>query len=393
MSRTATTTLNVEQLEDRMVLSTVELTNAGVLKITGSEASETIQLRQGNGVISITGMAGGVKQAAVKSVLIDARGGGDYVDCRTLLVPCTIYGGSGNDYIMGGENADYIDGGNDHDIVFGLGGNDQLFGGYGDDRLLGGNGTNYLTGGYGIDFMDGGTRGYVADQNDGSNDFIANTFAPGNKYSADHVAQGSQSYTCAFLSTVGGMAKAGVNLGAYIKYCGYDNNGVGQYDVSLWNGRQGVAVRVQFDGHTDQTDAQVKTDYASWVTIMNRAWVRFHGNRGASPADVLFALGRSPSIVYQNKMSTATFASIQASLSRGLVVACGTVGAPVTRSLENNHAYQVVQAGVYNGVRWVQLRNPWAHDGGTASDNNPRDGYLWVTWDQFVANISHLVVG
>ncbi|MBI1830964.1 MAG: hypothetical protein HYR84_05880, partial [Planctomycetes bacterium] len=46
MSRKNTTTLNVEQLEDRNLMSTIQLTDAGVLKITGTEGADTIQLRQ-----------------------------------------------------------------------------------------------------------------------------------------------------------------------------------------------------------------------------------------------------------------------------------------------------------------------------------------------------------
>jgi len=383
---------SLEVLEDRVVMSTIELTPAGVLKITGTDAPDTIRLRQSNGVISIAGTNGGVRQTAVTSVLVDARGGNDTIDLRTLLVPCTTYGGAGNDYILGGENNDYLSGGDGDDIIFGLGGNDQLFGGYGNDRLLGGAGTNQLTGGYGTDFMDGGTHGLVANESDGSPDYIANTFAPNNRFSSDHITQASQSYTCAFLSTLAGMARAGVNMNSYITYRGYNDAGVGQYDVSMWNGRQWRAVRVQFDGQTNETDARPTADYASWVVIMNRAWERFHGNTGASPADCLFALGRRSATIYQNQMTNSTFDAIQSSLAKGYVVAAGTVGAPSARTLVDNHAYTVVQAGWHYGVRWVQLRNPWGIDG-KGGDSNPNDGLVWVTWNQFVANMSALIIG
>lgn len=390
---TTTNTLSfrprLEAFEDRLVPTAIELTSAGVLKLTGTDAGETIQLRQGNGVISIAGTNGGVRASAVKSVYVDARGGNDTVDLRTVLVPCTVYGGSGNDYILGGENSDSLYGGDGNDIIFGMGGNDHLFGNAGNDRLLGGAGTNYLTGGTGTDFMDAGNPGYIANENDGAPDYIATMYAAGNRYSADHVHQASQSYTCAFLSTIAGMARSGVNMSAYITYRGYDNYGVGQYDVRMWNGRQWFNVRVAFAGGTDETDCRPTADYASWAIIMNRAWERVHGNTGGSPADCLFALGRRSTTVYQNQMTTNTFAVIQNALARGNVVAGGTTSAPP--NLENDHAYTVVQAVVSNGVRYVQLRNPWGMDG--RGGNGPNDGYVWVTWNQFVANMYAVIIG
>lgn len=380
---------NLEGFEDRLVPATIGLTSAGVLTITGNDTSETIQLRQGNGVISIAGTNGGVRASAVRSVYVDARGGNDTVDLRTVLVPCTVSGGTGSDYIMGGENGDYLVGGDQNDIIFGMGGNDQLFGNGGNDRLLGGAGTNYLTGGTGTDFMDAGNPGYVANENDGSPDYIATMYAAGNSYSPEHVKQASQSYTCAFLATIAGMARAGVNMSAYITYRGYDNYGVGQYDVRMWNGRQWYAVRVAFAGGTDETDCRPTADYASWAIIMNRAWERVHGNRGGSPSEALFALGRASTTLYQNQMTTNTFAVIQNALARGYVVAGGTTSAPP--NLENDHAFTVVQAVVSNGVRYVQLRNPWGMDG--RGGNGPNDGYVWVTWNQFVANMYALIIG
>ena len=188
------------------------------------------------------------------------------------------------------------------------------------------------------------------------------------------------------------MARSGVNMNAYITYRGYNDNGVGQYDVSLWNGRQWVAVRVQFDGRTDETDVRPTADYASWAIIMNRAWERFHGNTGASPADCLYALGRNSSTIFQNQMTTATFDAIQSYLAAGRVVAAGTVGSPSASNLVDNHAYTVVQVGWINGVRYVQLRNPWGVDGARSSDANSRDGLVWITWNQFVAKMSAVIV-
>lgn len=380
---------NLEGYEDRLVPASLSLTSAGVLTIIGNDASETIQLRQGNGVISIAGTNGGVRASAVRSVYVEARGGNDTVDLRTVLVPCVVHGGGGNDYILGGENADTLTGGDHNDIIFGMGGNDRLFGNAGHDRLLGGGGSNQLVGGTGTDFMDGGTSGQVANENDGSPDYIANHYAAGNRYSADHVRQASRSYTCAFLATIAGMVRGGVNMGSYITYRGYDNSGVGQYDVRMWNGRQWFNVRVAFAGGTDETDCRPTADYASWAIIMNRAWERVHGNRGGSPSEALFALGRASTTVYQNQLTTNTFAAIQNALARGNVVAGGTTSAPP--NLENDHAYTVVQAVVSNGVRYIQLRNPWGMDG--RGGNGSNDGYVWVTWNQFVANMYALIIG
>src|SRR5262245_6780398 len=71
--------LQVEQLEQREVPATTALVN-GVLQITGTDASETIIMRQ-TAAGRITAQIGTTTRTftGVREVYVDARGGNDYV--------------------------------------------------------------------------------------------------------------------------------------------------------------------------------------------------------------------------------------------------------------------------------------------------------------------------
>jgi hypothetical protein len=127
----------------------------GVLTVTGTEGNDVIVVRQSHGMISVKGMTidvNGVMQKAVPvsgiaSVDVNALGGNDKVDIRSLRIGATVDGGAGNDQLLGGFGNDTLIGGD---------GNDTINGGAGDDSIDGGNGNDVENGGAGNDTLDGG---------------------------------------------------------------------------------------------------------------------------------------------------------------------------------------------------------------------------------------------
>jgi len=102
--------------------------------------------------------------------------GNDWIKVESLPQDSnTIYGGSGDDYILSGVSSDYVNGGDGNDLVedsdfqgaepnndtmiggagndyiFGVAGNDYIDGGSGDDSLQAGTGLNTVIGGLGND--------------------------------------------------------------------------------------------------------------------------------------------------------------------------------------------------------------------------------------------------
>src|SRR6267142_700575 len=78
-----------ESLEARRLLSTIVLSNAGVMTITGSNGGENINVAvKGGKLIFIVVGSGGttktVTPASVKSVIVDAKDGNDQVNLSKL---------------------------------------------------------------------------------------------------------------------------------------------------------------------------------------------------------------------------------------------------------------------------------------------------------------------
>jgi hypothetical protein len=131
-----------------------------------------------------------------------------------------------------------------------------------------------------------------------------------------------------------------------------------------------------------------------WVAIAEKAWA-FHRGKGsygnivgghANEAQMAFGSTSAGMIKFKE------FANAQAMLKqmeslyyRGEAVTIGFGGGnggkkkvlPGTTIIAD-HAYMVM--GVY-GQR-IKLRNPWGVDGGGSADNNPNDGYIFVTAEQ-----------
>ena len=356
----------LESLSDRLVPTTITLKPDvnGTIYITGTNSGETINVSSNASQIVCNGTA--VSARGVTGIVIDAKGGNDYVDASRVNLPTVIHGGTGHDILFGGTRTD------------------KMFGGDGHDRLIGLGGYDYLDGGAGSDFLDDGNRTahewYADETRDGSFDAVADTITPAGGAKPWHVEQ-EQSRTCVFLATLGSMAQSGINPNSYVAYRGVDSQGVGQYDVQLKFNGAWRTVRVQFATLTNEVDAKAPEDFSSWTIILNRAWMQTNGNQGAQAREAFAALGFNTSTSYLNgRNDFATLSNWMA--NNGMAVAVTKTA--VDRSiLQSSHAYQVVQAGYVNGVAMVQVRNPWAID---ISHRYVNDGYFWMTWAQFKDN-------
>lgn len=69
------------------------------------------------------------------------NGGDTEIVGKTVKVPVTLRGGSGNNLLEGGGGASTLVGGPGEDTLIGRGGNDRLYGGPGNDRLYAGSGN------------------------------------------------------------------------------------------------------------------------------------------------------------------------------------------------------------------------------------------------------------
>jgi hypothetical protein len=79
MVATRKTRLGVETLEGRSLMSVTAALSQGVLKVTGSEFADSIQLRQANGAITVAGVDGYFPAAAVTRIEVSGKGGNDSI--------------------------------------------------------------------------------------------------------------------------------------------------------------------------------------------------------------------------------------------------------------------------------------------------------------------------
>jgi hypothetical protein len=155
--------LSAEPLEERalaasggfelpITLPTVNATlEAGVLRINGTFLSDAINIRQANGAITVSGVAGHFPAGAVTRVEVNSHGGNDVIRLNSeasggqpIMKPSLVNGGHGNDVIFGGYGTDVIVGGAGDDMIFGGPGIDRLTGGAGADRTYGGAGNDRI---------------------------------------------------------------------------------------------------------------------------------------------------------------------------------------------------------------------------------------------------------
>lgn len=164
----------VDRLESRTLLSSS--LSAGILSIVGTDAADMVLVYKGTAttlIVSENGVQKSYAVSTVKKISADSKGGNDRIEIsKSLTIPTSLAGNSGNDTITGGGGADTVVGGSGNDLLSdSIGGavlrggdnNDTLRGGTGVDALLGEAGDDVLDGGTGSDYLDGGAGYDTAD--------------------------------------------------------------------------------------------------------------------------------------------------------------------------------------------------------------------------------------
>jgi Ca2+-binding RTX toxin-like protein len=179
----------VEPLEPRTFLDAV-LGKDGIVRVTGTRKADTIFVQYGPDSLDTIFVRVNKEQFAFRSdevngVRIQAGALNDHVEFQGFATnpelydkPATIYGSTGDDFILGpgwtsriygGTGNDKISAGFSRDTVYGEEGNDTIDGGQGNDYLSGGLDDDHITGGFGIDKMFG---------DDGRDTFVGNNDRP-----------------------------------------------------------------------------------------------------------------------------------------------------------------------------------------------------------------------
>lgn len=362
-----------DTLEGREVPASVML-NAGTLTIIGDNTAEKFVIRQDNAGVHLQG-GPNYANSAVQKIVINAGGGNDVVDLRTVRVPSTVYGGAGNDVLVGGDGSDTLDGGDGNDRLFGNGGYDYLYGGAGTDFFDDGSGTETMYGGDGADFT-------------------ARVWAPGGVKVTD-ISQG-QAPDCSFLAAMASGINSGINYASWISYQGYDANFMPCYDVKFIYQGGWHHETVRFDGtiqyvnvggimanddpNTAVTSSKM-SEYMSWTVLMQRALVQSFGNGAATNSDfALYTMTGNQTRYHLTTEANAKLTLVNA-LNNKIPVEAGIT----TNTLYgvDHHAFAVLGArGTWDNLQ-ILVYNPWGKDGvGNQGDGNS-DGYIWLSWNQF----------
>src|SRR5207248_9856243 len=105
--------LSAECLEGREVPSTATLSGSTLI-IEGTNADDSISVRQANGQISVDGtpihdrwlQLSSVNATRIRQVVVHANAGNDTINFATLKIPAMVWGGLGNDRIYAGNGDD-----------------------------------------------------------------------------------------------------------------------------------------------------------------------------------------------------------------------------------------------------------------------------------------------
>jgi hypothetical protein len=162
--------LNWDETYDLTALyAPILLNDDGVLRVTGTDASETIHVWQPRGPGTTVRATIGRRKwnlafERVKEIQIFGRAGDDVIVANSDDWGAYVQAGDGDDTVTGGEHADSLTAAAGDDQVLGMGGNDwidgnsgrdDLQGGDGDDRIYGGNHRDAINGGVGRDVLYG----------------------------------------------------------------------------------------------------------------------------------------------------------------------------------------------------------------------------------------------
>src|SRR5687768_258220 len=163
-------------LENRVLFAvTADLSNDGILTITGTAAADSIYATSQSGMLTV--LVGGTSAGAfdfddVNRIEADCGDGNDHFSVGFLNpIRMRIIGGEGHDNLSGGYGRDTIRGNNGDDALNGSAGNDIVEGGNGDDGAGGGIGNDTLRGGADDDLMSGGVGNDLMDGGAGPDRF------------------------------------------------------------------------------------------------------------------------------------------------------------------------------------------------------------------------------
>jgi Ca2+-binding RTX toxin-like protein len=143
----------VGEVQDYYLTVSQVIQNGDDIQIGGSNTvSDRIIISMGNGGVlnvKINGITYNAFDDINEFTTITVRpgGGDDNITTVKLVIPITVFGGPGNDYIAGTSF---------NDTLFGEAGNDRILGALGDDFIDGGDGNDSLDAGQGNDTMYGG---------------------------------------------------------------------------------------------------------------------------------------------------------------------------------------------------------------------------------------------
>lgn len=127
-----------------------------------------------------------------------------------------------------------------------------------------------------------------------------------------------------------------------------------------------------------------------WVCLVEKAFAKWKGGfekigNGGAPSEVMKALTGRDASWEQTKDTAATelFAKLQATLAnKGLVVASTRTGDLYRNTgIIQRHAYTVLSVFEKGGIKYVQLRNPWAR---TEPGTRGGDGVFNLSLSRFV---------
>jgi Ca2+-binding RTX toxin-like protein len=165
----------IEPLEPRTMLA-AELPPDGILRVTGTRKADTIFVTYGPDDLGRVRVRINKEEFAfrfsdVEGIRVQAGALGDHVEFRAFAtnvdhfkIPTTIYGSTGDDFILGpgsqtrvygGTGSDKIHSGASRDVVYGEEGDDDIQAMQGNDRVIGGEGDDRIDGGLGLDYLFG----------------------------------------------------------------------------------------------------------------------------------------------------------------------------------------------------------------------------------------------
>jgi hypothetical protein len=161
--------------------------DTGLIDVTTTRRADVVYANMRRGRLKIT-VNGALDSAwrlrRVAGLRIETGKGNDAVTvARSVPLPCSIIGDSGNDSLAGADDDDTLLGGGGDDVLTGMAGNDRLYGGPGADGLVAGDGRDALFGGIGdadsLDGQAGDDRFLLPENADGTGHFEdITTFSP-----------------------------------------------------------------------------------------------------------------------------------------------------------------------------------------------------------------------